>query len=135
MLEKRRFLRRLFSTFARGGPGAGLLLLRIAAAIAVLAQGFTRLSTDPSIGLLSRLLLANAGGALLAAGLWTPIAGSIVAIFGLWNAISQPGELWANVLLGSIGAALALLGPGAWSIDAKLFGWKRIGVHTPGGRH
>jgi hypothetical protein len=32
------------------------------------------------------------------------------------------------ILLSSMGAALALLGPGAWSVDARLFGWKRINI-------
>ena len=30
------------------------------------------------------------------------------------------------VLVATLGAALALLGTGAWSVDARLFGWKRI---------
>jgi uncharacterized membrane protein YphA (DoxX/SURF4 family) len=51
-----------------------------------------------------------------------------VAILGLWNSISQSGDLSANIFLATIGAALAMLGPGAWSVDAKLFGWKRIDV-------
>jgi len=38
------------------------------------------------------------------------------------------GDLWADVLLPTLGASLALLGPGAWSADARLFGWKRIDV-------
>lgn len=63
------------------------------------------------------------------AGLWTPIAGTLVALLGVWDGIAQAGDSWANVLLAAIGAALALLGPGAWSVDARLFGWKRIDVH------
>jgi hypothetical protein len=65
---------------------------------------------------------------VMLAGLWTPVAGSLVAVLGLYRAVSQPDDLWTNILLATIGIALALLGPGAWSIDAWLFGWKRIDV-------
>jgi len=75
-------------------------------------------------------ILAIAAASLLFAGLWTPIAGSLVAILGLWRGLSQIGDLWTNVLLGTMGAALALLGPGVWSVDARLFGWKRIDVRN-----
>ena len=65
-------------------------------------------------------------GILLVVGLWTPIAGSVVTLIELWNILSQAGDPSIPILLGTFGAALALLGPGAWSVDARLFGWKRI---------
>jgi len=122
-------LRRLFSTFARGWPGAGLLLMRLVAGIAILTHGFEKLRTGPPIGPSIAELLQMTIGILLFVGLWTPVSGSLVAVFGIWGAIREPGDPWASILLGTIGGALALIGPGAWSIDARLFGWRRIDVH------
>jgi len=125
-LEIEGILRRLFSTFATGGPGVGLLLMRLATAISLTAQGLARLRTQPM--LLDAVAIAVA--ILLFAGLWTPVAGLLVAIVGAWKGISQAGDPWANFLLASMGIALALLGPGVWSMDARLFGWKRIDVRN-----
>jgi putative oxidoreductase len=73
-------------------------------------------------------VVAIADGALLLAGLWTPIAGSVAVALELWNIVAGTGDLWANILLGSMAIALALVGPGAWSVDAWLFGWKRFEI-------
>ena len=70
-------------------------------------------------------MLGAGVGILLVVGLWTPIAGSVMTLIELWNILSQ-GDPSIPILLGTFGAALALLGPGGWSVDSRLFGWKRI---------
>ena len=65
-------------------------------------------------------------GFLLILGLWTPIAGASVAVIEVWKILTLPGDRWLWLLLGTVSVALAMLGPGLWSIDARLFGWKRV---------
>ena len=116
-------LQRLYSNFARGGPGIGLLCLRLVVAIAVFTVDGAEFTSALSLW---RSIIPGAAALLLCLGLWTPIAGGALAIFELWAAVSGKGNFWAEVLLAVISAALAMLGPGAWSIDARLFGRKRL---------
>ena len=67
-------------------------------------------------------------GWLLVIGLWTPVGGTLLALTALWSAFAYPEYRWGCVVIGSLGAALALVGPGMWSIDARLFGWKRLEI-------
>jgi putative oxidoreductase len=124
-------LRRLFSTFAPGWPGVGLLLMRLVAGASLVIHGFARLQTEPSVPFIVLAVSAIGVGILLLAGLWTPIAGMLVAALALWNVIIRPGNPSACIFMATIGAALALVGPGAWSLDARIFGWKRIDVRGP----
>ena len=120
-------MQRLFFTFARGWPGAGLLLMRLVAGIALVNQGAVGMTGATRLGPVAPHALAICSGILLLAGLWTPIAGVLVAVIHLWT-FTQPGDPWIHILLGTVGIALALVGPGAWSVDARLFGWKRIDI-------
>ena len=74
-------------------------------------------------------ILGAALGILLLAGLWTPFAGAVTAVVEAWIAVSNPGKLWMPLALAVLGASLAMIGPGAWSLDARLFGRKRIEPH------
>jgi len=62
---------------------------------------------------------------LLIAGLWTPIAGASVALTEVWKMLMLPGDKSLWLVLATAGAALAMLGPGLWSVDGK-----RQGKHT-----
>ncbi len=73
-------------------------------------------------------LTALGTGVLLIAGLWTPIAGILVVLVELCLALSRLTGIENSVLLASLGAALAVLGPGSHSVDAKLYGRKRIDI-------
>jgi putative oxidoreductase len=123
-------MRRLFSSFARGWPGAGLLVLRLTTGITLVAYAIAFVRGTPTSETVVLPGIAFGAGLLLIIGLWTPIAGTIVAFFEVWLIISQHGDLWTNVLLAGLGASLALIGPGHWSLDARLFGWKRIDLST-----
>jgi uncharacterized membrane protein YphA (DoxX/SURF4 family) len=70
-------------------------------------------------------------GALLIVGLWTPIAASLAAILEVGLFVVRTEDPWLHILLATLGICLALLGPGGWSIDARLFGWKRIEIRDP----
>jgi uncharacterized membrane protein YphA (DoxX/SURF4 family) len=102
--------------------------MRIVAGATLIAYAVSTLRSGPSTSAAILAVLTIAAGLLLLVGLWTPVAGSLVAVLGLVTAVLQPEERTTAILLAAIGAALALLGPGAWSIDARLFGWKRIDV-------
>ena len=121
-------MQRLFSTFPEGWPGTGLVFLRAVAAILVLKHGIAGLLTAPQPALVILQLVAASAAALMLVGLWTPAAGALMAVAELCLAFSRASDPSIHILLGALGAALAMLGPGAWSVDARLFGRKRIQI-------
>lgn len=59
-------------------------------------------------------------------GLWTPIVGTLVSLIEVWVILSRTVDPSIPVILATLSATLAMIGPGAWSIDARLFGRKHI---------
>ena len=96
-------MQRLFSSFPDGRPGAGLVILRITVAAVLVME----------TGSATALFVA----APLAAGFMTPAAAVVAAATAL--VLQSPS-------LAAIAVALALLGPGAYSVDARLFGRREI---------
>lgn len=121
-------MRRLYSTFARGPPGIGLLLIRLVAGGTAIATAVSGSREAPPLGPVGLQVLCIILGWLLVIGLWTPVGGTLLALTALWSAFAYPEYRWGCIVIGSLGAALALVGPGMWSIDARLFGWRRLEI-------
>jgi putative oxidoreductase len=125
-------LQRLFSGFADGWPGTGLLLLRLLTGAALIHFGIANLREAPPLPTVVLQTIGVGAGILLLIGLCTPVAGALVAIVKVSIAssryFSHSDDPWIPIMLAALGAALAMVGPGAWSIDARLFGRKRIDI-------
>jgi uncharacterized membrane protein YphA (DoxX/SURF4 family) len=106
------------------------LLLRLGVGVALMYLGISRLFGTPELPIaIARDLIEAAGGIFLLAGLWTPVMGALIAMDELWIAFtlnSQPDGRLIHIFLAVLTTGLAMLGPGAWSIDARLFGRKRF---------
>jgi uncharacterized membrane protein YphA (DoxX/SURF4 family) len=118
------------STFADRLPSPGLLLLRVIVAIALIVR-CVQLVNGESLQAITPHVIAAVAGLFLLFGSWTSVAGAVVALIELFIAFSPHHDPWLSVLLASVGVALALLGPGNWSVDARRSGWKRIEIRRP----
>ncbi|MGA7524609.1 MAG: hypothetical protein WBW84_19320 [Acidobacteriaceae bacterium] len=121
-------MQRLFSTFANGLPGVGLLLQRLVTGGVLIDFAILHLSGPHGHSMLLPMLIAICAGALLAVGLWTPVVGTTVAALLVLALVSGAFDPMISLLIAALGASLALIGPGAWSIDARIFGRKHISV-------
>jgi len=100
--------------FPDRGPGIGLLWLRLCLAAALCAPG-----THAGWG----AVLCGLAAAMLVLGVLTPLATLMAAA----TMFAQQAP-WPLVALP---AALLMLGPGAYSVDARLFGRRLLGRRPP----
>jgi hypothetical protein len=127
-------MQRLYSTFPGAWPGLALLILRCVAAVALVACAHADglLSPEPPLLLLDAAIIIN--GALLIGGLWTPMSAVAQALLELFSYFSNMGSSMGSelnhLLWAVVGLCVAMLGPGACSIDSHLFGRKRIDLRS-----
>jgi putative oxidoreductase len=70
-------------------------------------------------------MIAAVAGTFLLLGLWTPVAGITIALVELWILLAAGNSIIAIVLAG-LGLTVAMIGPGMWSVDARLYGRKHL---------
>jgi putative oxidoreductase len=117
--------------FPNGWPGAALLLLRLVAGVLLIYDGLIALRMGPDLQITILQSAAVGAGTLLILGLGTPIAGTLVVLVEVCFALLGPTHARNNILIGILGVALAILGPGNRSIDALRYGRKRFDIHNP----
>jgi putative oxidoreductase len=117
-------LQRLFSNFANGWPGLGLLAQRVLIALVLVSNVVVHIANGTKSAALPELIGAGLSIFILV-GLWTPIVGTLASVTEIWE-LCRTGDSWIPIVAATLSATLAMIGPGAWSVDARLFGRKHI---------
>jgi uncharacterized membrane protein YphA (DoxX/SURF4 family) len=124
-------MRRVYSSFPSGLPGIGLLVLRLALGTVGAIESGLLLKHDGRLLTDAAGMVSGAAAVLLVTGLMTPVAVVLLALntAALWlagdTAASRVDHSMALLRVGSSVAAV-LLGPGAYSADARLFGRREV---------
>jgi putative oxidoreductase len=121
-------VQRLFSTFPNGWPGRGLLVLRLSLGGMLLTNSIGWLASGPQRDATAPAIVGIAAGLLMLIGFCTPVGSVLAVISQSWTLLVGGVVAQTTILLLSISVAIAMLGPGAWSIDSLLFGRHRLKI-------
>jgi putative oxidoreductase len=121
-------LQRFYSTFANGWPGVGLLIQRVVAAVLLVRFCVIHLTDSSSSLSMIPHIIGACAAMLFLVGLWTPFVGTLIAAAELWITVNHFSDPWISIMLATFGGTGAMLGPGAFSIDARLFGRRHLDV-------
>lgn len=119
-------LQRLFSMFPNGWPGRSLLVLRLVAGTILIYDGASAQPRASAWEAIILQILAFVSATLFMIGLGTPLASLALASVEVAFVFSKTGHIETSILMTGMGLAMASLGPGFLSIDARLYGRKII---------
>jgi hypothetical protein len=119
-----RAVQRLFSMFPTGAAGVALVLLRVSVAVTLVTDALP--VGNPDVHAWEFAGLGLLGGALCL-GVFTPASSVLSCVVEIASASDLKGvgitHLISSIL---ITASLAMLGPGAYSVDARMFGRRLV---------
>jgi len=123
-------MQRCFTTFPNHWPGLGLVIIRLTQGTAIILGAVPAFGhTEGTFGL-SASIVGLVCGLLLIGGLWTPVAAGAAALLEFALAVGSGDFVSTHLVNGFLDLAIVTLGPGAWSIDARLFGRRRIDLEA-----
>jgi hypothetical protein len=111
-------MRRTFDAVLRHRLAVGLFLLRLVVVTVAISSGASASN-----------VVEQGSALLLLGGIWTSAVGAMITLIEVWRLVFGSGG-WVSALVATITTALALMGPGPWSVDVQLLGWRRIEIPT-----
>ena len=122
-------MERLYSRFPGGSVGFGLVLLRLILAAWFFEIAIPLFEASPIMFFFSLVLIGAA--LLLIPGVATSASAGLGGICSILSLLAgKPEQLFPVLSLAALSISVALLGPGSYSLDARLSGWRTIDLSS-----